>query len=168
MRRHHLYLAAVIFSTRLITVIALPAEPSLAMGIARVTPSGDGIELEYAGNAGTIFKEVIPLMRSGDIRYFSAGVGVEERQAHYPPFPLKIILVAGDKAYLSRTSITISDATGAVRLQVPAEQVTGPWLFVDLPPGTYKITGTRDGQTVVKDRVNVRSDGTTTVYLRWG
>jgi hypothetical protein len=167
MRRHHLHLAAVIFSTQLITVIALPAETTLGAATTRITPSGDGIELEYTGRTGTISKEVIPLMRSGDIRYFSAGVGVEERQAQYPSFPLKIILVAGDKAYLSRTSITISDATGAVRLEVPAEQVTGPWLFVDLPPGTYKITGTRDGQTVVKDRVSVRSDGITTVYLRW-
>jgi hypothetical protein len=168
MRRHHRYLAAVISFTWLITVIALPAELSLAAGTARVTPSGDGIEVEYASDAGTISKEVIPLMKSGDIRYFSAGVGVEERQVHYPPFPLKIILVAGDKAYLSRTSITISDAPGAVRLQIPEDHVAGPWVFVDLPPGTYKITGTRDGQSVVTDRVSVRADGTTTVYLRWG
>ena len=34
----------------------------------------------------------------------------------------------------------IMDREGKVHLQIPPTQVTGPWLFVDLPPGTYDIT----------------------------
>ena len=151
----------------LITALSLSAPISDAAPVAQVTPSGDGIELVFRQDNGATAKEVIPLRKSGSVRYFSAGVGVEERQAPYPPFPLKIILIAGDRAYVTHVAITIVDTTGSIRLDVPVEHVTGPWLFVDLPPGTYTIRATRDGQTKIKENVKVRTNSPTTVYLRW-
>jgi hypothetical protein len=132
-----------------------------------MTPAGDGLELEYVGEGGITSKDTIPVHRSGDIRYFSAGVGVDERTATYPQFPLKLIFVAGVKAYASQVSVTITDTNGAVRLQVPAEQVSGPWLFVDLPAGTYTITATRGDQTQAKATGNIAKGRSKTVYLRW-
>jgi hypothetical protein len=140
---------------------------SEAAPTAKVTPSGEGIELEFTEEDGTVSKETLTLYKAGAIRYFSAGMGLEERAAPYPPFPLKLIFVAEPKAYLSRVSVTITDAKGAVQLQVPAEQVTGPWLYVDLPAGTYNITASRDGQDQVKGQVSVEKGGVKTLYLRW-
>jgi len=140
---------------------------SEAATVARMTSSGDGIELEYVGEDGSTATETIPLYRAGTIRYFSAGMGLDERAAQYPPFPLKLIFVAGTKAYLTRVSVTIEEAKSALRLQIPGEQVTGPWLFVDLPDGRYKITATRGDQTQMKDHVEVAKGRVKTVYLRW-
>ena len=140
---------------------------SEASSEAKVTPSGDGIELEYAGEDGVKSVLTLPLHKAGAVRYFSAGVGVEERAAQYPPFPLKLVFVAGSKAYLSRVSVTITDAKGAVILEVSREQVTGPWLYVDLPSGTYTVTAMREGQAQVKGVVTVEKGGVKTLYLRW-
>jgi hypothetical protein len=56
-------------------------------GESRVTgregPSGDVLELE-GQTQGQIVKHSLPLYRTGAIRYFSAGVGSEERQAEGP------------------------------------------------------------------------------------
>ena len=141
--------------------------PSEASSAATITPSGDGIELEYTSEDGAKSVLTIPLYRAGAVRYFSAGVGTEEREAKYPPFPLKLIFVAGPKAYLSQVAVTITDAKGSVKLEVPGEQVTGPWLFVDLTAGTYTVTASRDGQDQVKGQVTVAKGGVKTVYLRW-
>jgi hypothetical protein len=130
-----------------------------------MTPAGDGIELIFR-NDGSTTTEIIPLHKAGLIRYFSAGVGVEERQAQYPPFLLKIIFVAGDRTYVTHTPVTISE-NEIVWLEVPAEHVTGPWLFVAMPPGTYTIRATRDGLTQVKENVKVTPRSPTTVYFRW-
>jgi hypothetical protein len=151
----------------LINFPGLVEESSAAPAVARMTPAGDGLELEYVGEDGITSKDTIPVHRSGDVRYFSAGVGVDERTAAYPRFPLKLIFVAGAKAYTSQVSVTIADAKGAVRLQVPAGQVSGPWLFVDLPAGTYTITATRGDQTQAKATGDIAQGRTKTVYMRW-
>jgi hypothetical protein len=50
---------------------------------------------------------------------------------------------------------------------ITAEQVTGPWLFVDLPAGTYDITAVRRDRSEVKQRVAVVPGRTTVGYFRW-
>ena len=140
--------------------------PSEATPSARVLPSGEGIEIVGEGPEG-FYREVIPIYRSGDIRYFSAGVGLEEREAEYPAFPLKIILVAGEKAYLSRVAVMIRNKAGTVRLDIPEGHVNGPWVFVDLPDGTYDIAGVSEGDSQERKSVAIRSGSVKTVYLRW-
>jgi hypothetical protein len=149
----------------LVSVYACEQE-SAATSTARMTPSGDGIEIEYRAETGVTSKELIPVHKSGTIRYFSAGVGIEERAAQYPSFPIKLTLVAGEKAYVSRVAITLTDPEGVVRLQIPPEQVNGPWVFIDLPPARYTVTAVRDNETIQKV-LEVPSSGTTTVILRW-
>lgn len=141
--------------------------PCAASSAAKVTPSGDGIAVEYSDEDGAKSVLTLPLHKAGDVRYFSAGVGAEERAAQYPPFPLKLIFVAGPKAYLSQVAVTITGAKGAVKLEVPREQVAGPWLYVDLPSGTYTVTATREGHAQVKGEATVEKGGVKTLYLRW-
>src|SRR6266480_3915520 len=122
---------------------------------AQITRAGDGIELEYAGQDGKSTKEVLPLHKKGSARYFSAGIGMEERMATYPPFPLKLVFVAGAKAYATKVAVTITAIKGKMRVRIPGDRVTGPWLFVDLPAGAYDITAVRRDRAEVKQRVAV-------------
>jgi hypothetical protein len=132
---------------------------------ARVLSSGDALELEYDG--GNAQKITIPLHRSGNIRYFSAGVGLEEREAIYPPFALKLVLVAGDKPYLSYVDVTVLNAARETVLSIPKEQVLGPWIFIDLPPGLYEITASWEGKALTQSRVTVTEGASRTVHFRW-
>lgn len=50
---------------------------------------------------------------------------------------------------------------------MPGEQVTGPWLFVDLPVGTYEITAIRRDKSEVRKKVEIGAGGSRTVYFRW-
>lgn len=153
-----------ILACAMVWLCAVPT--TQAVTTATVLPSGDAIELSGEG-AAAAFKTTIPIHRSGNVRYFSAGVGLEERQATYPAFPLKLIFVAGPRAYLSKVDVTITNDSGTVRVDIPSDHVNGPWVFVDLPAGTYHIEGVSRGDRVEQKRVRVSEGQTRTVYLRW-
>jgi hypothetical protein len=132
---------------------------------AKLLASGDALEWEYDG--GIAQKATIPLYRSGNIRYFSAGVGLEEREVIYPPFALKLVLVAGEKPYLSRVDIKVFNAAQQTVLSIPKEQVLGPWIFIDLPPGLYEITANWEGRPLTQRKVTVTEGAGRTVHFRW-
>ena len=134
---------------------------------ARITPAGDGIELEYVGEDGKSVKELIPLHKKGSARYFSTGIGMEERTAQYPRFPLKLVFVAGAKAYVTQVAVTIKATKKDMHVRIPGDQVTGPWLFVDLPAGTYDISVARRDRAEIKQRVAVIPGRTKVAYFRW-
>ena len=141
-------------------------EKAEAGGVARVLPSGDGIQVEYQGAEG-MQQEIIPLYQVGKVRYFSAGIGLDERQAEYPAFALKLVFTAGGKPFLTGVAVTIQGPKGMEKIVIPGEQVTGPWLFVDLPAGTYDISAVQADQTQTMKAVKVERGKTTVVYLRW-
>jgi hypothetical protein len=148
----------------------IAADPFAQAGAAPDTegvPSGDRIALEYTAADGITAQTMLPIYHVGAVRYFSAGVGVEERAAQYPPYPLKLVFIAGPKAYVTQVAVTIKGAKGNVNLLVPGEQVTGPWLFVDIPAGTYEITAIRRDKSEVRQKVEIGAGGSRTVYFRW-
>jgi len=141
-------------------------EQADAGGVARVLPSGDGIQMDYQGVEG-MQQDIIPLYRAGTVRYFSAGIGLDERGAEYPPFSLKLVFTAGGKPFLTGVTVTIQGPKGTEQVVIPGERVTGPWLFVDLPAGTYNITAVQADQTQALKSVKVERGKTTVVHLRW-
>jgi hypothetical protein len=134
--------------------------------VTRVLPNDEAIELEIPTDIGPQ-KEVIPLYRSGTIRYFSAGIGQVEREAVYPPFSLKVVFTAGGKPFVTGVGPTLRNAKGAMVLTVPQEQITGPWLFIDLPEGTYEVAATLGGQQQQAKGIKVRRGHVTTQHVRW-
>ena len=58
-----------------------------------------------------------PLYEQESIQYFSAGLGKEERSLTYPPFPLKLIFVQGERAFLAGVSVQLMNEDGSVRLE---------------------------------------------------
>ncbi len=108
-----------------------------------------------------------PLFKGETFQYFSAGVGLEERQLTYPPYPLKLILVQGTRAFLSNVSITARQLDGPLILNIPATHVEGPWVFLNIPTGTYLITATNHQQKSIEKQVSVVQKEAQTVHLRW-
>jgi len=147
----------------LLSSLVIPAD---AGPTARISESGQVLELEFEG-AGRIYTDTIPLYRSDKLRYFSAGVGIEERSATYPPFPLKIIFTAGGKPYVAGVSVTVQQSNGAIIASIPREHVTGPWLFLDAPDGLYQISATMGNQIEHLNNVRIDRDTQKTLYVRW-
>ena len=133
---------------------------------ARVSQSGEALELGYQRD-GRSYTDTIPLYRAGQLQYFSAGVGIEERSAEYPAFPLKLVFTAGGKPYVAGVSVTVRDGGGTLIVAIPPEQMTGPWLFLDIPEGSYHIEATMEGQSQRLDDVKVERGTQKTLYLRW-
>jgi hypothetical protein len=133
---------------------------------ARIGPSGEFVELEHSSNGQTV-KDYLPLYQSGNVRYFSAGVGLEERQAEYPPFSLKLVFTAGGKPYLAGVQVAIQPLKGGAAINIPKEQIEGPWLFVDLPSGMYDITATYGAHKRSLHGIKIVRGKQKTCYLRW-
>ncbi len=134
--------------------------------VARVGQSGEFLELEHQLN-GTVVRNAIPLYQTGGVRYFSAGVGLEERSAEYPPFSLKLVFTAGGKPYLAGVDVTIQPAQGGTTITIPRDRVEGPWLFVDLPAGTYDISAMHGDREQRLNGIKVQAGKQRTAYLRW-
>jgi len=132
--------------------------------VAKITPSGDSLEFEQDGRSGP---EHLPLYRTGGVRYFSAGIGLEERSASYPAFSLKLVFTAGGKPFLSSVAVTITPARGGKSIVIPREHVEGPWLFVDLAPGLYDIAASYGNDLQRIKRVKVESGKQRIIHLRW-
>jgi len=156
----------------LISVLALWSSllggMNLAVGgsVSQIVESGEFLELEYQVN-GQQYKGSLPLYQAEGVRYFSAGVGLEERSAEYPPFSLKLVFTAGGKPFLAGVAVTIQSAKGGPPINIPRDHVNGPWLFVDLPSGTYHITAIHADRTQGLKGVRLEAGKTKTVHLRW-
>jgi|CXWL01.1.fsa_nt_gi hypothetical protein len=134
--------------------------------VPRIGESGEFLELEFQVN-GQRSKGSLPLYRAEAVRYFSAGVGIEERSAEYPPFSLKLVFTAGGKPFLAGVAVTIHPAKGGPPINIPQEHVNGPWLFVDLPSGTYHVTAIHAARTQGLKGVKLEAGKTKTLHLRW-
>ena len=124
--------------------------------------------LEIPLPTGSIPKTLaFPLYEQESIQYFSAGLGKEERSLTYPPFPLKLIFVQGERAFLARVSVHIAKEDGTQLLRIPGEEVEGPWLFINIPTGTYVVSGTDSDGTTINKTITVQTTKSTVVHFRW-
>lgn len=149
----------------LIMSLGLTADAGATV-IARVLSEEEAVELEIPTDIG-LQKERLPLFRSGAARYFSAGIGQVERAASYPPFPLKLVFTAGGKPFVSGVAVTLRQANGRMVLTIPKEHNTGPWLFIDLPEGTYHVEATLGGIIQEVRELKVRRGYVLTQHVRW-
>lgn len=86
---------------------------------------------------------------------FSAGVGEEDRQER-SEYSLKIITFVHGGSYLANVRIHIKDIDTDIVLF--ADSSEGPWLFVDLPVGSYSIIAERANGDRQGTRVQILAD----------
>lgn len=124
--------------------------------------------LEIQTHTGNIPKTLtFPLYEQESIQYFSAGLGKEERSLTYPSFPLKLIFVQGERAFLANVSVHIAKEDGTIFLNIPREEVEGPWLFINIPTGAYIVKGIDSNGTIVVKTLSIQTDKSTVVHFRW-
>ena len=75
--------------------------------------------------------------------YLTGGVGaaeLEDLEKQRQRFSLRVLTASkGSGAYLADAVIKITDGSGKTVLDTTAD---GPWLYVNLKPGDYKVTAT--------------------------
>jgi len=124
--------------------------------------------LEIPLKGGSIPNKLrFPLHEQNNIQYFSAGLGKEERSLSYPPYPLKLIFVKGERAFLATVAIEVLHHDRTALIAIPAEEVQGPWLFLNLPAGQYVVQATDSSGTTIEKSLKLVGDKTTTVHFRW-
>ncbi len=134
--------------------------------VARIGEAGDVLEFRQQVN-GAVVQYHLPLYRAGNIRYFSAGVGLEERRASYPPFSLKLVFTAGGRPFLTGVDVTIQPTNGDPAIHIGRERVEGPWLFVDLPSGVYDISAAQGEYRQELKGITLEAGKQRTAHLRW-
>lgn len=100
------------------------------------------------------------------VRYLQGGIGQDEANAlrKTPGYDLHVELSTGPEGkFQSGANVDIQNAQGQPVLSI---QDAGPLLYVQLPPGKYKITGNAQGETV-QQVVTVNGKSPATVNLNW-
>ena len=106
-------------------------------------------------------------VRAADVPYISGGAGADAREellAKEKEYNLKIIAADKSGDYLAGVKVVIESAR---KEQVLGTTMEGPILLVKLPPGTYTIRATSDGQTLTR-AVTIPAQGLRQVDFRWG
>jgi hypothetical protein len=104
-----------------------------------------------------------PVSRDG-VLYASGGIGVDEArafQAAAPRYSLRLTFAMPSGGYLSDVDVTITSDTGHHVLHARTD---GPFLFIMLPAGRYRILA-NNGAAQVKRLVTVPSRGAVAVNV---
>lgn len=100
------------------------------------------------------------------VRYLQGGIGQDEANAlrKTPGYDLHVELSTGPEGkFQSGATVDIQNAQGQPVLSLTD---AGPLLYVQLPPGKYKVTGNAQGETV-QQLVTVNGKTPTIVNLNW-
>lgn len=102
----------------------------------------------------------------GDITFVSGGVGLDEvdaMQALKPNYNLHLLFVLSSGDYLSDIEVAIFDKKGNVYLQTLS---LGPFMLVNLKPGSYFVKARLDEQ-VVQKKVTVTGHKASSLSFIW-
>jgi len=104
------------------------------------------------------FAQSVEVKNYGGVSYISGGIGMGEREeleAMGQNYDLKLVFAIQQGNYLSDVKVVIKGSSGNVALEAVSD---GPWLYAQLPAGTYNVSATTMGKTITKvARVNARS-----------
>jgi hypothetical protein len=99
-------------------------------------------------NAEPLPAELLPVARqAGAIRYLSGGIGIDSAdamRAHRNDYPVAITFLFSDcgvKQFTAGIQVLIETAGGEPLLEAVTE---GPYLFLDLPAGSYRLDARSD------------------------
>jgi hypothetical protein len=99
--------------------------------------------------------------------YLSGGVGADERLAleeRAKAFNVKLVFADADGAYVANVQLEIADGKGEAILSTTT---TGPWFYIQLPPGIYNVKATFGGQSKEIKKLLVSNDRITHQVFVW-
>lgn len=106
----------------------------------------------------------VPIQNYNAIRYYSLGVGIEERQRLPQLYPFKLVFATEQGHMLCGADVTVR-VSGRTVFHGRAEN--GPWLVIDLPPGVYDIEAVQDGKVRSVKGLLIERGKNRTVTLKW-
>lgn len=121
------------------------------------------------GLALTVQAQVQPpaAQQQNGVAYITGGIGADEQQAFQaarPDYNLQLTFATrASGAYRADVAVTVTDAKGDVRLQLPQ---AGPLLYAKLPPGNYKVSVSAGGKTFTKP-ATIAASGARDLYFYW-
>jgi hypothetical protein len=90
-----------------------------------------------------------PILEANGVRYACAGIGkVSRDDPRWKTFSAKLVFAASNGDFLGDPNVTVTDGTGK---QVFQAQCNGPWVLIDLAPGSYKVHATGQKGAYTKD-----------------
>jgi hypothetical protein len=106
-----------------------------------------------------------PILEANGIKYACAGVGKASRgDPRWAAFPVRLEFAAANGDFLGDPAVTVTDASGK---QVFQTQCNGPWVLIELSPGSYKVHATGQKGQYAKDfDIAVKSGGQTRKTIR--
>ena len=120
-----------------------------------------------AANASSA--DLPPAITQGNVEYMSGGIGIDEEQAMQAemskyPLTLEFAERATPKdVHLAAIGVRIEDRSGNIALDTVAD---GPFLLVQLPAGSYRITADHDGTTQTRD-VTIAPGKPERLFFEW-
>jgi hypothetical protein len=99
--------------------------------------------------------------------FMSGGVGIEERnlmQRKAGGYDLDLSFADRQGHYLSDVKVVIDDQHGK---QLVDSTTTGPFFYIDLPPGKYDVKASFDNKTEEVKNLNISKDHSTKELLHW-
>jgi hypothetical protein len=101
-----------------------------------------------------------------NIPYISGGVGDEELEmmkSASSEYNLKLVFAYQDGEFLADIAVNISDAGGKTALDAVSD---GPWFLANLPPGTYSVTASMNGNKITQ-RTKIQGAKQSTLNFYW-
>jgi len=140
-KTHHFLLAALLVAP--FALADAPAEPG------DVASTQDEVGEDQVGEELPTEVAPPPEKTSHGIGYRTGGAGYDERDALTAAsrdYSLKVVYGhKGESDFVAGVSTSIADAQGKTIFEA---EDAGPWLFVKLPPGKYKVAATLNGKTL--------------------
>jgi hypothetical protein len=112
---------------------------------------------------GDLFEE----SREKDIAFMSGGVSQTEREIlkdRGKGYSLKLIFSSERGKYLSNVIVEVIDQKNQTVLITVSN---GPWLFIDLPTGTFKIEASFRADRKKISRIKIEQGKQKVFHLRW-
>ena len=100
------------------------------------------------------------------IAYATGGVGAGEREkleAMKTSFSLKLVFAAKGGPFLGDATVEIQDESGN---KVFEGRSDGPWFFLKLQPGSYRVRATNEGKTF-EQKARVGETGLVELHFYW-
>jgi hypothetical protein len=99
--------------------------------------------------------------------YLSGGVGADERlvlEERDKAFNVKLVFADADGSYVANVQLEIADGKGEAILSTTT---AGPWFYIQLPPGIYKVKAAFGGQSKEIKKLLVSNDRITHQVFVW-
>ncbi|MFQ5912067.1 MAG: hypothetical protein ACE5JS_02685 [Nitrospinota bacterium] len=123
--------------------------------LAGIVVAGFALALPATAAKRVVHKSDLPVAMQDSVSWYSTGVGADTRDVIVRGFPLKLIFATKKGELAAGVEVTLVKGGKPV---FSAKNV-GPWLFVDVPAGTYDLRAKADGQEVVRKAIRVPAKG---------